>query len=388
MYGGYGETAESLAEKIKRTCIGQDETVDKLCQFAELASVRSRRIVREKCRPLELPTLNSALIIGPTASGKSHMMKTFAYEAGMSFRSIDANAMSGEGWRGDNFSTVWFELSQQMEKRPYTNAVVFIDEVDKMLAQKREGNAMFDLLKPLEGGILQGHTGESTPREYSLNTDRCLFILAGAFTGIEKIVAKRVGASKHGMGFGATVEDGLPTDERERERALRAQVTTDDIEAWGCPRELLGRIAHVWPMEALGEDALRTMLHGNVQREYERMLEHGTFVIDDAATDLIVERALKSRYGARSVNQQVCEAFTNVVWPQIKGMGGLESATLTVSDGEFACEAKECQYPSLDQWAAQQQATKQRLSDSSEAEEPQEGEPAQDEKPQAEPQAE
>ena len=388
MYGGYGETAESLAEKIKRTCIGQDETVDKLCRFAELASVRSMRIVRQGYRPLDLPTLNSALIIGPTASGKSHMMKTFAYESGMFFRSIDASAMTAEGWRGNSFSTVWFELSQQMEKRPYTNAVVFIDEVDKMLAQTREGNAMFDLLKPLEGGILQGHTDESKPREYSLNTDRCLFILAGAFTGIEKIVAKRVGASKHGMGFGAMVEDGLPADERERERALRAQVITDDIEAWGCPRELLGRITQVWPMEALGEETLRTMLHGNVQREYECMLEHGTFVIDDAATDLIVERALKSRYGARSVNQQVCQAFSNVVWPQVKGMGRLESVTLTVNNGEFACEAKKYQYPMLEQWAAQQKAAKRHASDSAEAQGPQKDDPAQDEKPQAEPQAE
>lgn len=96
MYGGNSKSLHQVAQEVKTTVLGQDNTVDKLCAFVDMASTRAKLIEEGYEDSLGLPPLSAALIVGPTASGKSHMLKTFADKADMLYRTIDASSMSAE----------------------------------------------------------------------------------------------------------------------------------------------------------------------------------------------------------------------------------------------------------------------------------------------------
>lgn len=335
MYGGNDKKLEEIAEEVKRTVIGQDDAVDWLCTFVDAACTRTRIIKEGGVDPSKLPSIGSALIVGPTASGKTHLLKTFARTSGLLFQQIDASQMSGEGYIGNSFSKQWVQASAALEENPTRNILVFVDEVDKLMSQSREGWAGFDLLKPLEGGILEGREDTKAATPYALDCDRCVFVLAGAFTGIEDIIASRIGVSRTAVGFSSSAAQAAAADALD-EGNLRAQITMDDVEKWGMPRELVGRLSTVRFLSALGEDALRRIVQGNKCREYELMLPHGArFTIDRSAEDLVVANALSAHYGARSINRQINELFFGDLWRAMSGVEWVKSVSLTASDGKL-----------------------------------------------------
>ena len=118
------------------------------------------------------------------------------------------------------------------------------DEVDKMTlydSKEPSFSPKFDLLKPLEGGLLSGEAGRGSSRErFELDCDRCIFILSGAFTGIDEKIALRLatkGNTQAVFDTNSTKVDYSSFNEDE----LRAQISLEDVEAWGFPRELVGR---------------------------------------------------------------------------------------------------------------------------------------------------
>ena len=336
MYGGSDKSIDQVVEEVRRTVIGQDAAVEWLAAFVDASCARTRLVKVEGVDTLDLPVMGSALIVGPTASGKSHLAKTFARAAGLIFRSIDASQMSAAGYKGATFSGEWAQLADALEQNPGSNALVLIDEVDKLLMQtEREGSARFDLLKPLEGGVLESAGSGMDHPGFSLDCDRCVFVLAGAFTGIEEVVARRLGQSRGSMGFLAPVSGA--DEASAREARLRAQMTLDDIEAWGAPRELVGRLSTVRFLSALGEDALRQIVRRNKVAEYARMLPgEARMTIDQDAEDLLVQRALAANYGARSINQQLNALFFGRLWRDVRSDGRpVSSLALTVRDGEL-----------------------------------------------------
>lgn len=335
MFGGNGKKIDEIAAEVKRTVIGQDDAVDWLCAFADAACARTRIIKEGGVDSSRLPSIGSALIVGPTASGKTHLMKTFARASGLLFQQIDANQMTAEGYVGNSFSKQWVRASAALGENPDRNILVFIDEVDKLMSQSREGWAGFDLLKPLEGGILEGREDTKAATPYALDCDRCVFVLAGAFTGIEDIIASRLGISRAAVGFGSS-ETRAARAEALDEGNLRARIIMDDVEKWGMPRELVGRLSTVRFLSALGEDALRQIVRKNKREEYGLMLPHGAcFSIDESAEDLIVSNALSAHYGARSVNRQINELFFGDLWRAVSRIEWVKSVSLTAVDGKL-----------------------------------------------------
>ncbi len=336
MYGGNDRTLEDIAAEVKKTVIGQDDAVDWISAFVDAACTRTRIIKERGVDSSALPTIGSALIVGPTASGKTHLLKTFARASGLLFQQIDANQMSAEGYLGNSFSKQWAQASAALDENPGRNILILIDEVDKLLSQNREGWAGFDLLKPLEGGMLAGREDTKGSSPYILDCDRCVFVLAGAFTGIEDIIAKRIGASRTSVGFAApATEDPGAHDEQ----SLRARISLDDIEQWGMPRELAGRLSTVRFLPALDEDALRRIIRNNKCREYELMLPHrARFSIDESAEDLLVSNAIVAHYGARSINRQINEVFFGSLWRAISKAAWVKSVTLTAENGKLGFE--------------------------------------------------
>lgn len=334
MYGGNGKSLDEVIAEVKKAVIGQDDAVEWLCSFADAACARTRMIRERGLDSLSLPNIGSALLVGPTASGKSHLLKTFARAAGLLFHPIDANQISGEGYRGNNFSIQWMQVSAKLEENPDRNALVFIDEVDKLYAQSadaRESWAGFDLLKPLEGGVLSGASPKGEP--WSLDCDRCIFVLAGAFTGIERMVSHRLAADVPNVGFSAT---GASHRSALSESELRERVSFDDIEAWGVPREIVGRFSTIKFIKPLGEDALRSIVRDRKQDEYSAMLPGGAkFSIDADAENVLVKGALAENYGARAINRKLNELFCGEIWRAMSAAGTVSSVTLTAHDGKL-----------------------------------------------------
>ncbi|MFR3273174.1 MAG: hypothetical protein ACLTQI_04775 [Slackia sp.] len=164
------------------------------------------------------------------------MLKTFAKASGLLFQQIDANSMSAAGYIGDSFGKQWVRACAALDENPDRNILIFVDEVDKLFAQahtSREGTAIYDLLKPLEGGILEGSDDSHNGTPYALDCDRCIFVMAGAFTGIEDIIASRIGISRSVVGFSSAAESA-PSENDLSEDGLRARVSLEDVEAWGC----------------------------------------------------------------------------------------------------------------------------------------------------------
>lgn len=331
MYGGNGKSPAEIISEVKQTVIGQDVAVEWLCKFVHTVCERSRMIREQSFDPISLPSIGSALLVGPTASGKTHLVKTFARVAGVLFHSIDAGQMSGEGYKGNNFSIEWANLVDKLDANPDRNALVFIDEVDKLYSQRREGWAGFDLLKPLEGGMLRGMSPHSDS-SWVLDCDRCIFVLAGAFTGIEQFTSRRLSAGVSSVGFSAS---GGSSFTKLSENELRERVTLDDIEEWGMPREIVGRLSTIKFLRPLGEDALRMIIRCSKQDEYSAMLPgDAKFLIDSNAEDVLVRGALAAPYGARYINRKITDLFIEIMY-EIEDARPIKSITLTACGDEL-----------------------------------------------------
>lgn len=364
MYGGNDKSLAEIAAEVKKTVVGQDEAVDWLCTFVDAACARSRIIHEQGIDSLSLPSVGSALIVGPTASGKSHLLKTFAKASGLLFQQIDANSMSAAGYIGDSFGKQWVRACAALDENPDRNILIFVDEVDKLFAQahtSREGTAIYDLLKPLEGGILEGSDDSHNGTPYALDCDRCIFVMAGAFTGIEDIIASRIGISRSVVGFSSAAESA-PSENDLSEDGLRARVSLEDVETWGMPREMAGRLSTVRFLAALNEEALREIVRRNKQNEYARMLPAGArFSIDTTAEDVLVKNALEAHYGARSINQQINDVFFGALWRALANTHPVASVTLTAHNGELDFDIEQGE-PSEMPEPALQRSEQERLS--------------------------
>lgn len=285
------------------------------------------------------------LLAAPTASGKTHTIKMIAKTLGMPLHAIDAGSLTGEGWSGGSLSSEWNVISKQQQEDPSLVTIVFIDEVDKMTlydSKEPSFSPKFDLLNPLEGGLLSGEAGRGSSRErFELDCDRCIFILSGAFTGIDEKIALRLatkGNTQAVFDTNSTKVDYSSFNEDE----LRAQISLEDVEAWGFPRELVGRFSFVDFMPALSAESLKRVLFEDLLPHYSNMMMGGSISVSEDAADAMVRKALSENYGARSLNQQTSEVFFGQCWGKVVSSGKTIDAELQLSsEGQLSCSAKE-----------------------------------------------
>ena len=143
--------------------------------------------------------------------------------------------MSAAGYIGDSFGKQWVRACAALDENPDRNILIFVDEVDKLFAQthtsRERAQPSTTLLKPLEGGILEGSDDSRNGTPYALDCDRCIFVMAGAFTGIEDIIASRIGIRVRPSG--SAPPQKTPLRERPSEDGLRERVSLEDVETWG-----------------------------------------------------------------------------------------------------------------------------------------------------------
>lgn len=305
------EDPDEIFNKVTETVVGQDGPVGAVVDFLMAATARVAALA-QGAGSSEVPANNVLLLMGPTGSGKTLTVRTACAAMGLGYREIDGAQLTGAGWHGADLDAELRPVAEALkgDPRPY---VVFLDECDKLSRGDKGKEDGFDpsptLLKLLEAtGEYAVPSSSDSKRAVALNADALVFVMAGAFTGIDRQVRERLrGGAGSSCGFAADASaQGAATLPEDAARALAGPA---DLEAWGFPRELTGRVSAVVSLSPLDADAFRRILDGgphSVRARYQRLVPWGVEVsIDgDAATEL-ARRAAGSGLGARGLVQEV-----------------------------------------------------------------------------------
>ena len=256
---------------------------------------------------------SNMLMIGPTGSGKTYLVKTLARLLDVPLAIADATSLTEAGYIGDDIESVISKLlaAADNDVKKAETGIVFIDEIDK-LARKKETNhrdvngesVQQGLLKLLEGAKIEVPVGASSknamvPME-TVDTTNILFICGGAFPDLDQVIKERL-AKKTSMGFNAELKDKY-----EEDRNILQKVEVEDLRKFGMIPEFLGRLPIVYALDAPGEQMLVRILKepkNALLRQYEKLLEMDEVKLDfeDDALEIIAKKALEKGTGARAL---------------------------------------------------------------------------------------
>ena len=257
---------------------------------------------------------SNILMIGPTGCGKTLLAQTLAKILDVPFTMADATSLTEAGYVGDDVENIISRLLQSanFDVEKAQRGIVYIDEIDK-IARKSEDNTRRDisgegvqqgLLKIIEGTVASVPTQpgrKTTQQEYvQIDTRNILFICAGAFSGLEKIVSARgVNAS---IGFGAQIRD---KDDSSRKDIFK-NVEPDDLIKFGLIPEIVGRLPIIAPLDGLTEDDLTKILcepKNSLTKQYEKLfsLDKVKIEFDEEAVKAIAKKAIDRKTGARGL---------------------------------------------------------------------------------------
>jgi ATP-dependent Clp protease ATP-binding subunit ClpX len=304
---------------LEEYVIGQDAAKKALAVavYNHYKRVRARNAIGPadvKADEVEIAKSN-ILLIGPTGCGKTYLAQTLAKRLNVPFAVADATALTEAGYVGEDVENILLKLIQAADydvKRAETG-IIYIDEVDK-IARKGEG-VQQALLKILEGTVasVPPQGGRKHPHQefIQIDTTNVLFIVAGAFAGLEDIISARAG--KKGIGFGA------PLHVKGDDLNLFSEVLPEDLHKFGLIPEFIGRLPVVTTVTPLDREALIQILtvpKNALIKQYQRMFELDgvELAFEQGALEAIADLAVLRQTGARGLRAIMEEVLGPVMF--------------------------------------------------------------------------
>lgn len=284
-----------------------------------------KRVATDTMDDIEIEKSNM-LMIGPTGSGKTYLVKTLAKLLDVPLAITDATSLTEAGYIGDDIESVVSKLlaAADNDVERAQQGIIFIDEIDKIAKKKNSTqrdvsgeSVQQGMLKLLEGSEVEVPVGANSKNAMvpltTVNTKNILFICGGAFPDLEDVIRERL-SRKTTMGFNAELKDKY-----QKDKEILSKVTVEDLRTFGMIPEFIGRLPIIFTLKGLDKEMLIQILkepRNAILKQYKKLLalDEVNLEFDDEALGAIAEKAMKKDTGARALRAIIEEFMLDIMY--------------------------------------------------------------------------
>lgn len=341
-------TPVSMKEYLDQYIIGQDRAKEILCTavYNHYQILKMKDAGDENAVEVEKSNI---IMAGPTGCGKTAIIKRLAKIMEVPCAIADATSLTSAGYVGDDvestIQTLLIDADYDVEKAQ--KGIVYIDEIDKISRKGENVSTTADpghegtqqaLLKLIEGTVAnvpaKGQRKHPNAETTKVDTSNILFIVGGAFEGIEKIIAKRTNKGKAGVGFGSVL-----TNDQDQKKSFNETINdlrVEDLKKFGMTPEFLGRLPVICPMHELTEEQLVSILSepkNALLKQYQTLFKaQGVdLTFDEEALKAVAHKAMERKTGARGLRGIMEDILVHEMF-QIPSNSNIEAVSVTGAD--------------------------------------------------------